>query len=400
MSKLVNERKHLLIISPDDVGTGRDGLAVYTRQMISALYEHADVSLVVLGAKPDVDAGGPFSAIYLDARRSQLQARIKSLVSRSPAYVLEFDSTRILDAIEAIVSSNAVDKIVLNHRRAAWLAPRIARSKNANLNRYPLVYVSHNAEERSLSSLAGMYAGPTMRRLALRESRKTGSMERQVVACCKTVTCISEDDAVTMNLNEMEADVHIIPASMSVKSDLSERPVNQPTIVLVGSMTWAPKRMNALWLVNSIFPRVRARIPDVRLIVAGSGASSLCEGVTEMDSIEFYEAPESLEPFFRRADVFVVPERQEGGLKIKTVEASAYGLPIVSTAAGAAGSRLEHGVSVMIADDEAEFANRIVGLLSDRNAAAELGNRAREVVREYFDPEITARGWRQALLSK
>jgi glycosyltransferase involved in cell wall biosynthesis len=75
--------------------------------------------------------------------------------------------------------------------------------------------------------------------------------------------------------------------------------------------------------------------PDARLRIAGG----ICEAVEELadDRVEVIGPVASVEEFYRQVDVIVNPMKVGTGLKIKTVEALSFGLPVLSTTEGVSG---------------------------------------------------------------
>lgn len=75
-----------------------------------------------------------------------------------------------------------------------------------------------------------------------------------------------------------------------------------------------------------------------------------------------------LAPLYARAGVVAAPLRLGSGLKIKLVEAMAYGKAIVATAATLEGIEEAESHGVTRADDAESFAAALIALLGDRQA--------------------------------
>ena len=67
------------------------------------------------------------------------------------------------------------------------------------------------------------------------------------------------------------------------------------------------------------------------------------------------------------------------------LEAFAAGIPVVSTVVGAEGLAEKDGEFCALSDSSAGFAERVVKLLSDPEAAAAMAARAREEVEAHWD---------------
>jgi len=78
-------------------------------------------------------------------------------------------------------------------------------------------------------------------------------------------------------------------------------------------------------------------------------------------------------------------------VRVKLLEAFAAGIPVVSTRLGAEGLAREDGEFCALADDPARFAQKILNLFDDRDAAAAMALRARKEVEEHWDAAAITR---------
>jgi glycosyltransferase involved in cell wall biosynthesis len=92
-----------------------------------------------------------------------------------------------------------------------------------------------------------------------------------------------------------------------------------------------------------------------------------------------------VKPYLEKADVFVNPVQLGGGTKLKTLEAMAMGLPIVSTPSGIQGLPVVGGEQLMIANGPEEFSDAVKLLLQDRERALQLGIRSRRFVETTYN---------------
>jgi glycosyltransferase involved in cell wall biosynthesis len=96
---------------------------------------------------------------------------------------------------------------------------------------------------------------------------------------------------------------------------------------------------------------------------------------------------EDLRPCYARASLAVAPIFWGSGVRIKILDALAYGLPLVTTAQGAEGIALVEGQSALFAEQPAAFAGAILRLLNDRALRVRLGAAGRRVVERDYDWE-------------
>ncbi|QGV78239.1 glycosyltransferase family 4 protein [Streptomyces ficellus] len=151
-------------------------------------------------------------------------------------------------------------------------------------------------------------------------------------------------------------------------------------------------------------PGVHARVPGARLLLVGAGPYEnrlrrLAEEYGVTGSVVFAggRPHAALPPFYAAADVFAMPcrTRRRGleveGLGIVFLEAAAAGLPVLVGDSGGAPDAVRDGETGRVVDgrDVAAVTAGLVGLLTDRGAAAAMGAKGRDWVREAWSWDHT-----------
>src|SRR5262249_56825698 len=90
--------------------------------------------------------------------------------------------------------------------------------------------------------------------------------------------------------------------------------------------------------------------------------------------------------FFSRTAVLAYAPGRGSGMKIKVMEAMAFGVPVVTTAEGVEGMDVTSGEQALVAEDDATIAAHVCALLEDRGARL----RIREAARELLEGRYTA----------
>lgn len=148
-------------------------------------------------------------------------------------------------------------------------------------------------------------------------------------------------------------------------------------------MTTGPNPFNVqgyLYFAVRVLPQVRARHSDFQLDVTGYVANR----VVSAPNVNLTDYVPDLTPFMARARFLVCPILAKTGQLIKIPEAMAHGVPVIATARAAEGSPIVHGENGLIAATADEFAEYVVELWNDRALCQQLGNAARETMREHF----------------
>ncbi|MBC3763779.1 glycosyltransferase [Quadrisphaera oryzae] len=138
-------------------------------------------------------------------------------------------------------------------------------------------------------------------------------------------------------------------------------------VLFVGNANHPPNVDGARWLVEEVWPRVRAHRPDVELAIVGNDPLGAFRAFAQESVIVTGWVP-TTRPFLDAARASVAPLLSGAGVKGKVGEALAAGLPVVATSIGAEGLGLTDGVDVAVADGAAAFAERVLRLLDDDDA--------------------------------
>jgi glycosyltransferase involved in cell wall biosynthesis len=117
-----------------------------------------------------------------------------------------------------------------------------------------------------------------------------------------------------------------------------------------------------LHLRDDILPRVRARRPDFRMLLAGTMTRKTADLLRCVPGIETWGRLDDVATFYDAVRVAAVPIRHGTGVSVKAIEALAYGSPLVTTSMGVRGQPAATllGHNVTIADNPAAFAEALL----------------------------------------
>jgi hypothetical protein len=148
-----------------------------------------------------------------------------------------------------------------------------------------------------------------------------------------------------------------------------------PLAVLLANFAYAPNVDAATYLCGEILPRIRARVPDVRLWLVGNAPPAEVRALQSEEVEVTGQVPDVL-PYLDAADVVLCPLRIGGGIKVKTIEALRRGKAIVCSSVAAQGLPDPARRAMAISDHPAAFASGAATLLADPAERAELERRA------------------------
>ena len=157
------------------------------------------------------------------------------------------------------------------------------------------------------------------------------------------------------------------------------------TMLFVGSFRHDPNRIAMDWFVREVMPRILERQPQAKLVIAGSDPPPAHAYSDFSGALQMLGYVDDVREPLARYSVFVCPILSGSGVRVKLLEAFAAGIPVVSTVVGAEGLAQKDGEFCALSDDPAGFADRVVQLFENPQAAAEMAVRARAEVEENWD---------------
>lgn len=239
---------------------------------------------------------------------------------------------------------------------------------------------------------------PTDRRLQL----AIRMMEREIIPRFEKTFASSEVEVAEARRLAGNAQVHVLPNIFPGRSIQHQTPVSQPReILFVGSFAHFPNVDAVLYFHRAIFPLILQKLSaPVIFRVVGSSSSELLLEMGRDPQVRFMGYQESLDPYYARASLAVVPLRAGAGTRIKILEAFVHGRPVVSTTIGAAGLAVTHGENILLADTPEDFAQACVQVLENPSHAARLVQGGKSLHRERYSAETLLRLYDKAMNEK
>jgi hypothetical protein len=151
-------------------------------------------------------------------------------------------------------------------------------------------------------------------------------------------------------------------------------------LLFVGSFLHSPNHEAARFLVRRLAPALRAAGVAFELTLAGRAAPAWLFEESGAD-LHVFSDVEDLAPLYREADVVLAPLAHGGGTKNKTLEAMAWGLPVLGTPQAFTGlGALDDEAYVCTALDAGDMVSALIRLARDPALRVRLGEAGRTYV--------------------
>jgi glycosyltransferase involved in cell wall biosynthesis len=166
----------------------------------------------------------------------------------------------------------------------------------------------------------------------------------------------------------------------------------------LGSISHLPSYRSLEFLFQHVWPRLPEELLDrISLDIVGTvnpenaRAKKILELANAFSNVTFHGYVPDVAPYYRNADLQIVASTDATGLRTRTIESFAYGLPVLSTEMAARGiAGLKPGEQLLIADDGEQFVQQLSSLLNSPETLQALSTRAREFYRHHQSRSVVA----------
>lgn len=308
---------------------------------------------------------------------------VRSLVSSAPITVDYFYSRALQRQVDEIVDTVDIDAVICF---SSPMAEYVFRSRHAEgkLRRARRVMDLIDVDsgkwrqyaEQSSAWCAWIYRY---------EAVHLANYERRIARSFDRVLVVSEPEQRMFPGGEVEcSNIEVLSNGVDLeyfrptKGQVDDR--GHPTIVFTGVMDYWPNVEGMMWFVQAVLPRVRAVVPDVKLLIVGSRPSKEIDRLASHTGVVITGFVEDVRLYVARAGSCIVPLRIARGIQNKVLEAMAMGKAVICTPQAHEGIRAQAGRDLVVAEGEEEFASATVDLLRDSKKAEVVGGNARQFV--------------------
>lgn len=360
---------NIIFLSPEAIYPANTGGRVVVYNRIKYLSEFGN-DICVLSVV-DSDDEGKIQGEYLDKkgikyinynRNSNKILNIMKSAFNSYA-VASRTIKQIQKDVERLIVENNIDLIIVEFPQMANNIKKISKRYNI-----PIVLSFHNIEYMTMKNISKNIKNIMKRFVYVIDSYRLKIFE--MVLYKKDVfdgfIFVSEADKkyFEKNLNYRNKSTALVPIGSEDHGNISKAKHDNKNIIIVGKMSYYPNIEGVMWFYNNVWNKVKSEIEDVKLYIVGKDPSSEIRNIEDSDVI-VTGTVDSVEDYYKIADVAVIPIFSGGGVKTKLIEASSFRVPIVSTLQGAKGTDFKNKEHLFIENTSEEFAKCIIKALQN-----------------------------------
>ena len=358
------------------------GNQVRTVEWLDALAEH-EVTLVC--PEPDPGSAGEIAAElhpYSLGLLRQTGGLFKAAIAGLPFQEGLYDSRVARRSVAATVERARPDVMILQMVRCAWAYAAAVGSAPG----LPVIFDSIDAMGLHFERAAGAARWPLAAAYRA-EAARCRKREQMLVENARFTVAVADRDLVA--LRPPEGRGRVIPVAGSVvEGDASDAP--QPVVLLSGNLGYRPTVEGAQWFANEVWPLVHSRVPNSRWVLAGARPVKAIQRLQDLPGVEVHGNVPDLSVYLRSARMAIAPMSSGSGVPMKVLEAMAAAVPVVVHPWAAEGLTVGADEAVLVAEGPEAWVEATVGLLTDSEAALQVGRRGHAQWRRCYSPQIVA----------
>lgn len=230
-----------------------------------------------------------------------------------------------------------------------------------------------------------------------RAAERTRALELDIIGRADVTLVVSEVERALLRDDAPGARVEIL-SNLHRVAGAGRAFDERRDLVFVGGFRHPPNVDAVRWFVESVFPMVRARLPEVVFHCIGSHTPADIEALAAHPGVRVHGHVADLDPFMDGCRIALAPLRYGAGVKGKVNLSMAHGQPVVATGCAVEGMHLRDGEDVLVADDPQAYADAVVGLYTDEALWTRLARNGLDSVAAHFSLDAARETVREVFL--
>ncbi|MEX2115990.1 MAG: glycosyltransferase [Bacteroidota bacterium] len=316
--------------------------------------------------------------VYHPTIRSIMQCAA-GLFRLAPFQVSYFRSARMKRVLEEVLTIERPDVI---HTHLIRMAPY-----TADLS-LPRVLDLTDAVSLYLDRFRRSLGNPLTRWLLSVEHRRMVSFEAILEKFDRVLVCSKVDQKV-LQKNAPAASIDLLWNGIDTDAFRENGSIQRDPkrIILTGNMSYFPNVDGVKFFVRSVFPLIKAQVPDATLFVVGQNPPRSVRSLARHDIVVTGFVNDLASEYLKSA-VAVSPVRFGAGTLNKVLEPMALGIPVVATPISVEGLDSKEGEGYVIAETPDEFAIAVVRVISDLAFRKSLLNGVSHRIRSLYSWDV------------
>jgi polysaccharide biosynthesis protein PslH len=228
--------------------------------------------------------------------------------------------------------------------------------------------------------------------------------EESYCAKFSAIVVTTEEDKIQMQQFNPKSQITVIPNGVDLVSfpNRTSDPGGH-RLIFIGAMDNLANIDSVCFFSNQVLPEIQKKYPDTTFDIVGSHPAPEVLALDKKPGINVTGRVPSMVEYLHKATICVVPMRTGFGIKNKTLEAMAAGVPIVGSDRGLEGLAVD-GSSISLralrANEPAQYVSAINQLFDNPQLRSQLSHNGRQLVETEFTWDMAGKSYEQVCLRK
>lgn len=221
------------------------------------------------------------------------------------------------------------------------------------------------------------------------EYKRLARYEAHLFSCFDNRTIITGVDRDLIPHCDHEK-IHVVANGVDFETFPAKDQPKQYDLIFSGNMNYPPNIEAAEYLARQIFPVIKRKFPDIKLVICGANPAFRVKTLGNRDIIVTGWV-DSMAEYYGKSRIFIAPMHIGTGLQNKLLEAMAMKLPcITSSLAGKPLEGVVNGRDILICNTTTGYAEAIELLLTNKELYEEIALNGYRFVKNNYNWEMTA----------
>ncbi|HAC63704.1 MAG TPA: glycosyl transferase family 1 [Cyanothece sp. UBA12306] len=387
----------------------RGGTQGRTFNLLNSIAKHHDVTLItqksddvtneevaqlrqyvkelVIFSRPTEEATGTWS---------KLKRFGQFLLEGTPPNVRYIYLPEIQNWIDQAVSAKKFDVITCEHSvNEIYIRPQWKQQIKTIIDIHSSVYKTcKNQLETNTSDQ------PLRDRLYLPLLRR---YEKNTLSKFSHIVVTTDEDEQQMRQFAPQANINLIANGVDLETfPYRTKDPGGHNLIFVGGLDYFVNIDGAVFFSQEVLPLLQQKYPDTTLTLVGSKPAREVQELAKKPGITVTGRVPSVAEYLHQATVAVIPLRTGFGMKFKTLEAMASGVPVVASDRGLEGMKVDTSdvpLRALRANTIDQYINAISRLFEDPNLREQLSKNGRQFIEENYTWERLGNQYEQLIIS-
>lgn len=319
---------------------------------------------------------------------------VQFIVSATPPNIAYRFSPKVYAWVNQFIRDGKCDAVICEHSvNEMYIQPDFRQQVKTVVDIHSSVYgwiLNHLEAGASENALRDRCYLPLLARYEKRYCRKFSHL-----------VATTPDDRQQLLALMPDAKITVIPNGVDLET-FTYRPTDPGghKLIFVGTMDSTHNVDAACFFAMEVFPQVQQRYPDATLTLVGSRPVAAVQALGELPGVTVTGRVPSIVDYIHQATVGVVPLRAGLGIKTKTLESMACGIPIVASDRGLEGLTVDTTdvpLRALRANQIEDYLAAVSRLFEDADLRQSLSHHARHMIETEYTWDIAGQRYDQVL---